>query len=36
MSDLFTWHTILAFLLGVLLSSMVKGAFGSAKSKLGA
>lgn len=34
MSDWFTIHTLLAFLLGVVLSAMVKGWVASAKSKL--
>ena len=34
MSGIFTLPMLLAFLAGVLLSAMVKGAFASAKSKL--
>jgi hypothetical protein len=34
MSDWFTMHTLLAFLLGVVLSAMVKGWVAAAKSKL--
>lgn len=34
MSDWFTLQTLLAFLLGVALSAMVKGAVASAKAKL--
>ena len=36
MSDFFTLHTLIAFILGVLLSAMVKGWVSSAKGKLGA
>jgi len=34
MSNWFTLHTLLAFLLGVVLSAMVKGWVSTAKSKL--
>lgn len=34
MSEWFTLHTLLAFLLGVVLSAMVKGWVAQAKSKL--
>lgn len=35
MNDWLTWHTFLAFVLGVLFSTWAKGLVGSAKSKLG-
>lgn len=35
MSDYFTMQTFIAFVLGVLLSAMVKGVVSSAKSKIG-
>jgi hypothetical protein len=35
MSDWFTLQTFVAFVLGVLLSAMVKGVVSSAKSKVG-
>jgi hypothetical protein len=36
MNDWFTLHTFVAFLLGVMLSAMVKSTVGRAKSKVGA
>ena len=36
MNEWLNWHTLIVFLLGVLLSSWAKGLFGSARSKLGA
>lgn len=36
MSVWFNFHTLIAFLLGVFLSAMVKGWFGAARGKLGA
>ena len=36
MSDWFTLHTLVAFLLGVALSAMVKRTANTAKSKIGA
>lgn len=35
MSGFMTWQALTAFVLGVLLSAMVKGAVGSARSKAG-
>lgn len=34
MSDWITWQTFVAFILGVMLSAMVKGLVSSAKSKI--
>lgn len=33
MNDWFTWHTLIAFLLGVMLSTMVKGLVSNIKAK---
>lgn len=34
MNDWFTWHTLIAFLLGVMLSAMVKGLVSNVKAKV--
>lgn len=36
MSEFLNMYTLIAFVLGVLLSAMVKGVFGQLKSKVGA
>lgn len=35
MSEFLNWYTLAAFVLGVLLSAMVKSTFGQLKSKVG-